>query len=592
MTSRIRTSLLRHADQADGAVPVVRIGWADVPGRLRVALFLGVAGAVLLVAGPAIGLVEDGPAAGFGALPVLAALAVVPPLLAIGFVVAKAPATGAAVLVGSAMLAPGRALVDAQFAVDPLLTSRPEILVPTVLAPLSAAPGLWLLLAGHGAMALAGLLAVGRAGAIPGTPYASEFDDHSADRSTKAQGTSLVLALIAALLAAVGLLLAPFRSDNAFVLASSVIDAPPLARFGVLLLAGAAAAGAVFGAGSARPSVARGVVLGVTAAVAGVTVPQLAAGTAVDHLHLAPGPVIALSALVALTVAVWLLNRQENPAEDRATELDTGRLHLIAGILGLASAAAALAAATSVQLVVTGGLDRPVAYSSRLFVPAAIVVLALAVPLLFARAAAATRPAFAVAVIAIPLVAASSSDAVFTAISASDAVSAGPGAWFGGIAAVLAVAAACVAALAGVVERDDVDLTERQANLTLAAPLAAAALFAIGAFGLPVLKAPGFVAPGIWSHFRPASWGLLLGVVVVLAIIAVAAFSRPPRGGALLAGAAALVAVHALEFALTSDRAEGATAGPGTWLSLACVAALLVAALIAAIARPAVKTRR
>lgn len=556
------------------------------------ALFVAAAGAALLIAGPAAGLVADGPAPGFGALPLLAVLALIPPALAIGFVVAKAPATGAAVLVGSAMLAPGRALVDAQFAVDPLLTSRPEILVPTVLAPLDPGTGLWLLLAGHAAVALAGLLAVGRAGAVPGSPYAAVFDDHSADRSTKAQGTSLVLALIAALLAAVGLLLAPFRSDNAFILASSVIDAPQLARFGVLLVAGAAAAGAVFGAGSARPSVARGVVLGVTAAVAGVTVPQLAAATAVDRLHLAPGPVIALSALVALTVAVWLLNRQERPAEDRATELDAGRLHPVAGILGLAAAAAALAAATSVQLVVTGGLDRPVAYSSRLFVPAAIVVLALAVPLLFARAAAAARPAFAVALTAIPLVAASSSDAVFTAISASDAVSPGPGAWFGGIAAVLAIAAACVAALAGVVERDDVDLTQRQANLSLIAPLAAAALFAVGAFGLPVLKAPGLVAPGIWSHFRPASWGLLLAAVVVLGVIAVAALARPPRAGALLVGAAAVLAVHAMEFALTSDRAESSTAGPGTWLSLACLAALLVSALVAAIARPAEPTRR
>jgi hypothetical protein len=586
MTSRTRTSLQHRADQTGGPIPANRIGWSEVPGRLRAALAVAVVGAVLLVIGPARGLVIDTPPAGFGALPLLAFLAALPPLLAIGFVAAGTPATGAGVLIGSALLAPGRALIDAQFAVDPLLASRPEFVVPTSLAPLTAAPGLWLLLGGHAAAALAGALAVGRAGAIPGTPYAAEFDDHSADRSTKEQGTSLLLAFVAALATALGLLVAPFGSDNAYLLAESVFGSPTAVTIGLLVLAVAAAVAAVFGAGSARPSFARGVVLGVTVAVAGVTVPQIAAGMTVDRLRPTLGPCVALATMVALTVAVWLINRPERAdADEHTTELDNDRLHPVAGVLGLAAGAAALAGGTMAQLIVAEGIDAPVSYSSRLFIPAAIMVLVLAVPLLVKGSAAAARPAFAVALTAIPLVGAGALDAAFTAIGASAAVDVGPGVWFAGAAIVLAAAAASVAGLAGTVERDDVDLTQRRTNLALAAPLAAAALLAIGAFGLPVIKAPGLVAPGIWSHFRLASWGLLLAVLVVFAVIALASVSRPPRAGALLLGAAGLVGVHALEFTLTADRAESSTPGPGTLLSAACAAALLVAAVVAVAAR-------
>jgi hypothetical protein len=43
-------------------------------------------------------------------------------------------------------------------------------------------------------------------------------------------------------------------------------------------------------------------------------------------------------------------------------------------------------------------------------------------------------------------------------------------------------------------------------------------------------------------------------------------------------GLALLLGVRALELPLTGGRVEGAVAAPGTWLALAAVAALLVAA--------------
>jgi hypothetical protein len=107
-------------------------------------------------------------------------------------------------------------------------------------------------------------------------------------------------------------------------------------------------------------------------------------------------------------------------------------------------------------------------------------------------------------------------------------------------------------------------------------------LFAIGAFASPMIKAPGYTAPGIWTEFRLTSWGLLIGLVVVVAAAVIAALARPVRAAALLLGAAIVAGVHLLEFPMTSDRAADAQPAAGTWLSLACLVTLVVAAIAAA----------
>jgi hypothetical protein len=100
-----------------------------------------------------------------------------------------------------------------------------------------------------------------------------------------------------------------------------------------------------------------------------------------------------------------------------------------------------------------------------------------------------------------------------------------------------------------------------------------------------MIKATDFTAPGIWTDFRLASWGLLIGLLIVVAAAAIAAFARPARAAALLFGAAAVVGVHLLELPMTGDRVQNAQAGSGTWLSLACLVAL-VAAAVAALTDP------
>jgi hypothetical protein len=219
-----------------------------------------------------------------------------------------------------------------------------------------------------------------------------------------------------------------------------------------------------------------------------------------------------------------------------------------------------------------------------------MVVLGLLV--LIRPIAAVVRPALTAGSVAIPLAGLLALDAVATASSTSGAIRAAAGTWWAVLAVVLALAAALASAVAGGSERDDVDLTERNVNIMLAAPVAAAGLFAIGAFGLPTMRAPEFVAPGLWSNFRLASWGLLIAVLVVLVIAVLATRSRPSRAVALLLGAAALVGVHALEMPLTAERVRGATVGPGTWLSLACIAALVISALVAATVRAEAPSRR
>jgi hypothetical protein len=153
-------------------------------------------------------------------------------------------------------------------------------------------------------------------------------------------------------------------------------------------------------------------------------------------------------------------------------------------------------------------------------------------------------------------------------------------------AVLFAIAAAVFAGVAGGIEREELDLADRSTNTMLAAPVAAAALFAIGAFGLPTMRANDFVAPGIWENFRLASWGLLLAVLTVIVAAVVATRSRPSRAAVLLFGAAAVVGVHALEMPLTEARAEGSATGPGSWLSLACIAALVISAFVALAVRP------
>ena len=599
MTERTRSTHARPAQEMrapEGTVAEAeRARWSDVPLRLRIALALSAVGAALLVLGPATKLVNNAPSAGFNAMPLLVALAVLAPVLAGGASWLGRPVVAAGVLIGFALLAPGRALIDLQFASDVTLVARPELMVPTSLAPYSAAGGLWLLLAGHVVVMAAGVLAGGA-----GTEVLDGAGEALPPRRHYLMGWAFACATVAT----VGLILPPFHSSDAFVLARDVIDSPTLVRIGGLLVVAGVVLGSLMAASSARPELTRGVLLGLFGAVAGVTLPGIFAGVEVARLRPAFGPYLALSMVGVLALAVfvlpsllgafrrWFVKRPGDEASERTDEPRLAdRLHLTTGILGLLAGLAALVGGLGGQLVVDAGLDQPASYANRQLVPVAALIGVLGIALMVGGWSNAVRPAFTVSLASVFLVGASTLDADLTATAATVGVHLGVGVWFAAIAMVVAAVAAGLAALAGAVERDDVDLTERGTNLAVIVPAAAAVLLAIGAFGLPAVRAPGFVAPGIWSEFRLASWGLLLALVVVIVVAVLAPGSRPAQAVSLLLGAIALVGIHLLELPLTGARAAQATAGQGTWLSLACAAALVAAAIAATVRRSAPATR-
>lgn len=582
-------------DDEDTAVD--RLGWTSTPTRLRIALGLAVLGAALAFVGVEMGLVEDEPARGFASAPLLLPLAFAPAILAIIFVLFGRAPVAAGVLTGAALLAPGLALVDAQFLRDALQASRPELMVPTSLAHLTPATGSWLLLAGHVAAAAAGLLAAGRAGAAEDTDYHAALDRNVI--SVAARGRAMGCALACVTLSVAGLLLPPFRSDNAFVVAHDLVASPILVRIGGILLALTLLLGGVLAAGAPRPALARGMVLGLLVAFAWLTLPQIVAALSVDWLHVdRGGPLLALLPLALLALVLFAvpgLSRTDRAelAEGELPpdlQLESSPAHLVTGVLGVLAGVAALGGAFGTQLVIEGGLDQPESYANRQLVPAGVLIIVLGAAL-FTRWAGTVRPAFVVALASVPLVGLAALDAAFTGTAVSGpavvvTAHVGAGVWFTGVALVLAAVAAVAAAVAGGAERDDVDLTERRLHIRIVVPLVAVVLLAVGAFGLPMITAPDFVAPGIWTEFRLGSWGLLVALAVVLVAAVIASMARPARAAALLLGAATVVGIHLLELPMTGDRAAGATAGAGTWLSLACAVALIVSAVVAITTKP------
>jgi hypothetical protein len=593
MTARTRSTLgpnnsRRRGGQPDDETPGKsqnRLSWKATPLRLQLAILASAAGVAVTFVAVQMGLVHNEPAPAFASGAWLLILAALPPGLAIVCVtIGKAP-TAAGIVTGAALLAPGLALVDAQFIHDALQASRPELMVPTSLAALTPATGAYLLLVGHLLTGAAGLLAAGRAGAGPDSDYFAALDTAT---STTGRGRAVGWALAAGSVSVVGLLMPPFGSDNAFIVARDLIASPGLVKYGGLLIALTLLIGGVAAAANSRIPVARGMVVGLFLALAWLVVPQIVAVAAVDWLHMERGaPLIALVPIGLLIFATG----------DRETD-DQGDVQLegspiLTGVLGVLAGVATLFGAFT-TLVVTS-VDQPESYANRQLLPAGIVIIVLSV-VLFTKWASAVRPAFIVALGSVPLVGLAALDTAFTATTVGNLIPGfpvvtasthvGPAVWFTIAAFAVAAAAAIAAAVTGGAERDDdVDLSKPTLHTRYAIPAAGAVLFAIGAFTSPMIKAAGYTPAGIWSDFRLASWGLLIGLIVVVGAAAIAAFARPRRAAALLFGAAVVAGVRLLELPLTGGRVAGAGAGSGTWLTLACLVAL-VAAGVAALTDP------
>jgi hypothetical protein len=522
---------------------------------------VAVAGALLTAVAPALGVVDASAPPAFTAWPLLALLALLPAALAALFLSRGQELTAAAALVAPAVFAVGRLLNDLQLVVGPIDATRPELLRPTSLLPPTPTAGVWLLLAGHVLLIAAGVGAMATLGAEP---------------DVRSERASFVLPATAGIVAGIGLFTVPFTSSDALVPARGPFDSPTLPMVGGLLVTLAAPALAVLAASATTNEARKGGLLGLAAVLLAFALPPIATAVAADGIGPAVGPFLALGAALALA---WPQRAAKVGAEKDKEVHDVElpgprRLHVIAGALGLVAAAAAVAGASTDHLVFPAGLTAPPDYAARLLWPAAIATAVLAAALL---AKAAVRPAFIVATATVPPAAGGALDAVFAATELS--AQPGAGVWFTVASVAAGAAAAGTAALAGAVERDEVGIAKAEPPLPLIAGTMIAALLAVGAFTLPVLRASDYVPIGAFG-LGVGSWGLLVALAAAVVAAAIALKARPDRGAALLLGAAVVTGVRALEYPLTAARAAGAVPGPGLWLAAAATAAFLISAAL------------
>ncbi|MGW4592536.1 hypothetical protein ACWEKJ_34905 [Amycolatopsis thermoflava] len=403
----------------------------------------------------------------------------------------------------------------------------------------------------------------------------------------------LIFGMFAAVVAGVGVMMAPFTSTDAFLPAGSAFESPGLVLAGSLLLAFALPVATVLLAGSGT-AVARGGLLGlgVTAAVVGL--PNLVSGLSLPGVRLAAGPILVLVGAAGMIAAAFLPTATTPNAaqDDEAGEITLPgirRLRIVTGVLAVLTSAAAIAGALTPQVVITETLNGPQSPSRSALLVAGLLVGLLGLVMFTAGPAAYARPALSVAWVTIPLAGTAVLTMAVTATELGAGLTPGPGVLWTALAIVGSAITACCSVVAGMVERDETTDPATAfgdgpalPGADLLTPLVAAGILAIGAFGTPSILAPDYVEPALWSSFGTPSWGLLVALLTVLGACVLAPRCRPARAAALLAGAACVAGLRAAELPLVGDEIAGAHAGLGWWLALGCALALVIAAVLAA----------
>ncbi|OLT47696.1 hypothetical protein BJF85_14980 [Saccharomonospora sp. CUA-673] len=591
------------------------------------AAVLGVLGAVL----PVVDGAERGLSAAL-AVPMTAVLAALPVALAGAFAARGRPGVAVGVLVGAAALAPGRAVLDLQFAADPSRALRPELYVPTDLQAHEPAIGLWLLVAGHVVAAVAGLLAVrAREGAAVAEPVfgasasagdisgpAGDTPDENDGRGVPDDGSTnrLTAVVLVAVVAAIGLLMQPMVSDDVYLLAQNAFEGPVVAMAGYLLLAAALPLAAAVAVSTNDRSGAAGTLYGLAAGGAAVAVPAVVSGLAADVVGVDVGPFVALAGLLGLVAAAALPARTRGAASDSAgaavrlpggtgMSVTTGALAVVTGVL-------AVVGALMPQLAVEADLAPPESPARWTLLAAGVLVGVLglviaAAPAVGTRVAVGVRPTLSVAWVSVLVAGTAVLDTAVTATgSAGGIASPGPGVVWTWSAMLLAAVTAVCSVITGAVQRDaelDTDTGATSTTSTtdtegaqgaatrpspvLLASLAGTGLLAVAAFAFPVLTASGYTAAGLWSRLGTPSWGLLAAVLVVLGALALVPRSRPAAAVGLLAGVGVVVALRAAALPLMRGELDAATAGMGFWFGFAALVAVVVTGMVAALGGPA-----
>src|SRR5699024_8506877 len=198
--------------------------------------------AVALLGGAAAALgsvlpVVSGGARGFDSAALLVVLAVAHAAVA-GLLLLRRPgrpgprgSAAAGVVTGLAALAPGRFVLNLQLATDASVTNRPALYMPETLAAAEPASGLWFLLGGQLVVLLAGFPAVRT---ISTTDRSAGASPDRSVAGVPGRGVVLTAGGVGAL-TAVGSLLAPFASSDAYLLAGGAMERGALGLTGSLL---------------------------------------------------------------------------------------------------------------------------------------------------------------------------------------------------------------------------------------------------------------------------------------------------------------------------------------------------------------------
>ncbi|MGW6449874.1 hypothetical protein [Lentzea sp. NPDC055074] len=536
--------------------------------RIRTSWALAAAGSVLLTLGPLLGVV-DGADPAFTSWPLLALLALLPPVVSGVLLMRGRPFVAAGLLAAVGVFAVGRLLSDLLVALEPMDVARPELFRPTTLLAVTPTAGVWLLVAGHLLVIAGGAFASGRAG-MP------------ADESEPP--TFVGVPVVIAALAGIGLLGKPFVSTDPFQLDRGPWDLPVLGLTGGLLIALAVPLATALSATSPDPDTRQGGTIGVTLALLAVVVPWLAAGTLAPGLGISSGPVTALVCAIALLGAPHLgralrvLGGGRDETRDPALP-SLRRMHVITGAFAVAAAVSMLVGALLPQLTLTTGGAAPDLATVNLLWAAGLAFGAIGLLLFVPSTAAVVRPALVGGFFAMQLAAAGTTESVLAA-SQVGVAQPGAGFWLMVVELPLGLLALVCSGLAAAIERENAGEFEReQMPVAELGAVLLAGLFAIGAFVLPTMRADGYTSPTLLPDTDPAVFTtLLISLIVLIVTLALVNRSRPARGAATLAGLALLLGVRVLELPLTGGRVEGAVAAPGTWLALASLAALLLAA--------------
>lgn len=507
----------------------------------------------------------------------------------------------------------GGLLVDLTLLLDPVSAARPDVL-PSGTSTLP--PGFAVALVAAD-VALIAAAVVGTVGLVTlaRTTGGSVFGTQ--------RGASLLRPVAGALVAAAGLVAAPFTvagPESGFA-PHAVLDTPAPAGAGIAVLAatvvvvallpGVRAVGST-GDGPPHRSpteadetgmrVRRAIHTALGAGLVAGMAPVLAASFTRDGLDVSPGAVLAVvGGLLVIGVPA-----RTAVLRSRAVGV-AALLSAVAALFGalLPTLSGASDAAGSPFATGTGILLLPAA--AVLAVPALLVVVGT--PRVVVRA----RPTLSVAWLTVPFAAGPALDVVLAGVDGGGTpaaaldpglgtagatvpqVGVGTGGWAVVLALVLAGLTAVLAVGAGFAERRDVaggyaPLGARPADGTdtvepdpTMLPMAAiAAVLAVPGFGGPLARdaLAANAAGGAWQNPGAAAWGSLAGVVGVAIAALLAPRARPARALALLGAAGALLVVRLSALVLTPPR-PGESVGIGTWAAIACLVVTLGAAGVA-----------